>query len=170
MEPKLIPIMTDAATRRSRIRQKVLEGLQESFPMQSRSKLLEIDNLQISEKDYSSQEQKQAILRGDTLSEPVRGTVTMRDKDGNVIDEVKNFTVARIPWFTPRHTMIVGGNEYSVANQVRPKPGVYARKRANGILEANFNTRGGSNFNITMDPEKGEPQLEYRTTKIPLRY
>lgn len=168
MAPTLTPVMTDPETRRTQIRQKVLEGLMESFPIQSRSKILEVSDLRINEKDYSPQEQKQAILRGDTLSESVRGTIRMRDKNGNIIDEVSNFTIARIPWFTPRHTMVVGGNEYSVANQVRPKPGVYARKRANGILEASFNTRGGSNFNVTMDPEKGEPQLEYGTTRIPL--
>ena len=168
MSQKLTPILTDATTKRGHIRQKVVEGLQESFPFQSRSKILEVEDLHVDEKEYSPQEQKMAILRGDTLSESVRGTIRMRDKNGQVIDEVKNFTVARIPWFTPRHTMVVGGNEYSVANQVRPKPAVYARKRANGILEASFNTRGGSNFNVTMDPEKGEPQLEYGTSKIPL--
>ena len=168
MAPKLTPILTDADTKRGHIRQKVMEGLQESFPFQSRSKTLEIEDLRVDEKDYSPAEQKMAILRGDTLSESVRGTIRMRDKDNRVIDEIKNFTIARIPWFTPRHTMVVGGNEYSVANQVRPKPAVYARKRANGILEASFNTRGGSNFNVTMDPEKGEPQLEYGTSKIPL--
>ena len=168
MIPKLTPVLTNANTKRGHIRQKVVEGLQESFPIQSRSKILEVDNLQVVEKDYSPHEQKMAILQGDTLSESIKGTIRMKDKNGEVIDEVENFTIARIPWFTPRHTMVVGGNEYSVANQVRPKPGVYARKRANGILEANFNTKGGSNFNVTLDPEKGEPQLEYGTTKIPL--
>ena len=92
----------------------------------------------------------------------------MKDDKGKILDETKNFTLARVPWFTPRHTLIVGGNEYSISNMVRPKPGVYARKRANGILEASFNVVGGSNFNITMDPERGEPQLEYAATKIPL--
>lgn len=168
MTPKLTPLLIDAETKRGHIRQKVIEGLQESFPMQSRSKTLEVVDLRVEEKDYSSNDQKMAILKGSTLSEGVKGTIRMRDKDGEVIDEVKNFTVARIPWFTPRHTLVVGGNEYSVSNQVRPKPGVYARKRANGVLEANFNTKGGNNFNVTMDPEKGEPQLEYGTSKIPL--
>lgn len=168
MTSTLTPLLIDAETKRGHIRQKVIEGLQESFPMKSRSKTLEVADLRVDEKDYSSNDQKMAILKGDTLSESIKGTVRMRDKDGNVIDEVKNFTVARIPWFTPRHTMVVGGNEYSVSNQVRPKPGVYTRKRANGILEANFNTKGGSNFNITLDPVKGEPQLEYQSSKIPL--
>ncbi len=168
MTPKLTPLLIDAGTKREQIRQKVMEGLQESFPIKSRNKTLEVTDLRVEEKDYSPTDQKMAILRGDTLSEGIKGTLRMRDNEGGIIDEVKNFTVARIPWFTPRHTLVVGGNEYSVANQVRPKPGVYARKRANGVLEASFNTKGGSNFNVTLDPEKGEPQLEYGTSKIPL--
>lgn len=168
MSEQLIPILTRADDRRKLIRTKVMEGLEESFPIKSRSKTLEIKDLKVDEKEFSPTDQKTAILRGDTLFENVKGTVRMRDKDGKVVDEIPNFTVARLPWFTPRSTVIVGGNEYSIANQVRPKPGVYSRKRANGVLETSFNTQGGANFNITMDTEKGEPQMEYGTSKIPL--
>lgn len=168
MTDKLIPMMISPEERRTRIRHKVVAGLRDSFPIKSRNKTLELDDVHFDEKDYSPSQQKEAILRGDTLFETVKGTVRMRDADGQVVDEVKNFTLARVPWFTARHTLIVAGNEYSVSNQVRPKPGVYARKRSNGILEASFNTRGGSNFNISMDPEQGIPHLEYGSTKIPL--
>jgi DNA-directed RNA polymerase subunit beta len=150
------------------IRQKVVEGLEESFPIQSRNKTIEVGDLRIMGKDYSPSEQKKAILTGDSLFESVKGTVRMKDKDGKVIDEMKNFTLVRVPYFTPRHTFILGGNEHSMSNMVRRKPGVYSRKRANGILEAGFNTLGGSNFKVSMDPAKGQPQLEYYSTKIPL--
>jgi DNA-directed RNA polymerase beta subunit len=166
--PDLTPILVNPDEKRRAIRARVVEGLQESFPIKSRNKTLEVEDVQVVEKDYSPSEQKKAILRGDTLHEAVKGTVRLKDQDGKVVDEVKNFTLARVPWFTPRHTFVVGGNEYSVSNMVRPKPGVYARKRANEILEANFNVVGGQNFNVTMDPEKGEPQLEYGSSKIPL--
>ncbi len=166
--PDLTPIMLDASERRELIRQKVLEGLNESFPVKSRNKTLEVRDLTVEAKDYGSTEQKGAILKGNSLYETVKGTVRMRDEKGKVLDEAKNFTLVRIPYFTPRHTFIMNGNEYSVSNMVRRKPGVYARKRANGILEAAFNTEGGSNFRVSMDPEKGEPRLEYGTTKIPL--
>ena len=166
--PDLVPIMMDPEQKREHIKQRVLEGLRESFPVKSRNKTLEIRDLKFQDKDFSPTDQKNALLRGDTLNEAVKGTLRLKGPDGKVIDEVKNFTLARVPWFTPRHTFIVGGNEYSVSNMVRPKPGVYARKRANEILEANFNVVGGQNFNITMDPEKGEPQLEYGSSKIPL--
>jgi DNA-directed RNA polymerase beta subunit len=165
---KLIPLMLSADQKREHIRKKVLEGLQESFPVQSRNSNLEIKDVRIDDRDYSPSEQKDAILKGSTLFETVKSTVIMKDKDGNEVDKIQNFTLAKVPWYTPRGTVIVGGNEYSIANQVRPKPGVYARKRANGVLEANFNTRGGSNFSITMDPEKGEPQLEYGSSNISL--
>ena len=154
--------------KRDRIRAKVLEGLSESFPIKSRNKNIELADLHYDQHDFSPSEQKEAILKGDTLSEVVKGTVILKDAEGKVIDKAKNFTLARIPWFTPRHTLIVGGNEYSVSNMVRPKPGVYARKRSNGILEAQFNIVGGSNFNVSMDPEKGIPHLEYGSTKIPV--
>lgn len=168
MTERLIPLMISPEERRELIRQKIVTGLKESFPVKSRNKTLELGDLRFDVKDYSPTQQKEAILRGDTLFESVKGTVTLRDSEGVVIDEVKNFTLARVPWFTPRHTLVIAGNEYSVSNQVRPKPGVYARKRANGILEANFNTKGGSNFNVSMDPSQGVPHLEYGSTKIPL--
>ena len=168
MTEELTPVFMDPAKKRKLIQLKVLEGIQESFPMKTRNKTLEIDDLRILDKDFGSSEQKDAILRGESLFETVKGTVRIKNSEGKVIDEVKNFTLARIPYFTPRHTFIVGGNEYSVSNMVRRKPGVYARKRANGILEAAFNTVGGSNFRISMDPEKGEPQIEYSSTKTPL--
>jgi DNA-directed RNA polymerase beta subunit len=165
---ELTPILMGPQEKRDRIRAKVLEGLQESFPIKSRNKSIELADLHYDQRDFSPSEQKEAILKGDTLSEVVKGTVIMKDAEGKTIDKVKNFTLARIPWFTTRHTLIVGGNEYSVSNMVRPKPGVYARKRSNGILEAQFNVVGASNFNVSMDPEKGIPHLEYGSTKIPV--
>lgn len=165
---KLTSVLVDPSIRRELIREKIKEGLQESFPLKSRNRSIEVSDLKVDPKEYSSDAQKQAILRGDTLFETVKGTVRIKDQQGDVISTAKDFTLVRVPWFTPRHTLIVGGNEYSISNMVRAKPGVYARKRANGILEANFNVIGGSNFNVSMDPEKGEPQLEYGTSKIPL--
>jgi DNA-directed RNA polymerase beta subunit/intein/homing endonuclease len=160
--------MMDAEARRELIQSRVMEGLRESFPVQSRNKTIEVDNLHVVKKDYSPTEQKYAILSGDTLFESIKGTLRLRDKDGKILDEIDNFTLVRVPYFTPRHTFIIGGNEHSISHMVRRKPGVYARKRANGILEAGFNTLGGSNFRVSMDPEKGQPLLEYKASKIPL--
>ncbi len=53
-----------------------------------RSKTLEVTDLRVDEKNYTSNEQKMAILRGDTLSEGIKGTMRMRDKDGSVMDDL----------------------------------------------------------------------------------
>jgi len=169
MTTELTPLLVHPDTKREAIRQKVIEGIHESFPMRSRNKMVEITDVKFTPENFTSREQKNAILSGNTLFEAVKGTVVVKDRDsGHVIDTAKNFLLAKVPWFTPRHTVIVGGNEYSISSMVRPKPGVYTRKRANGVLEANFNVVGTKNFNITMDPEKGEPELEYDSTHIPL--
>lgn len=92
----------------------------------------------------------------------------MKDSQGKELERVKNFTLLNLPYFTERHTFIVDGNEYQVSNQIRPKPGVYTRRRANEELETAFNLAKGSNFRMALDAEKGHPYLKYDTTTIPL--
>ena len=53
MSERLIPLMISPEERRELIRQKVVAGLKESFPVKSRNKVLEIDDLRFDEKDYS---------------------------------------------------------------------------------------------------------------------
>lgn len=164
----ITPILTDAATRREAIRAKAVEGLKAAFPLKLRDQTLELHDVRVLHQDYGPEEQKQAILQGTSLHEPVRGTVVLKDASGKEIEKVKNFTLLHLPYMTGRHTFIIGGNEYQVANQVRMKPGVYARKRANEELEAAFNLAKGSNFRLSLDPVKGHPLMEYASTTIPL--
>lgn len=164
----LTPILTDAVTRREAIRSKVVEGLTQSFPLQLRDKHIEISDVTVHKKDYGPHDQKMALLSGSSLHEPVKGTLSLKDAAGNVVEQVKNFTLAAVPWFTERHTFIIDGNEYNVSNQLRLKPGVYTRRRGNEELEAAFNLSKGSNFRVSLDTVKGHPLLEYGTTSIPL--
>ena len=166
----LTTVLVDSLTHREAIRKKALEGLQQSFPLKARSYTVELINPRVEAKEFSSREQKQAILEGRTLSERVRGDLTVKDSQGNVVDQAKNFTLLHLPYFTPRHTFIVDGTEYSVSNQIRTKPGVYTRKRGNEDLEATFNLSKGANFRVLMEPEKGHlfVQPTHTATKIPL--
>jgi DNA-directed RNA polymerase beta subunit len=165
----LTPILIDSPVLRGRIRQRAVEGLKEAFPLKVRDNSIELEDVKVHEKDYGPNDQKAALLEGSTLHEPVKGTVVLRGPDGKELERVKNFTLLNLPYFTERHSFIVDGNEYQVANQIRMKPGVYTRRRANGELEAAFNTnKGGVNFKMILDPQKGHPYLEYKTTVIPL--
>lgn len=170
MAPFLRPVIEDATTRREMIRAKVVEGLAQSFPMKAGKHTLELSNVRVEPKDYSSHEQKHAVLEGKSLSERVRGDVTVKDATGTTVDHAKDFTLLQLPWFTPRHTFIVDGTEYSVANQIRTKPGAYVRRRGNEELETTFNLSKGANFRVLMDPEKGLLYMQptHTTSRIPL--
>jgi DNA-directed RNA polymerase beta subunit len=170
MLPNLRPILEDAATRREMIRKKVVEGLEQSFPLKAGKHTIEVSNVRVDPQDYSSHDQKRAVLEGKTLSERVRGDVTVKDAAGGVVDHAKDFTLLQLPYFTPRHTFILDGTEYSVSNQLRTKPGAYVRRRGNDELEATFNLSKGANFRVSMEPEKGllYMQPSHTTTKIPL--
>lgn len=119
-------------------------------------------------RDFGPSDQKQALLQGTSLHEPVKATLVMKDATGKELERVKNFTLLNLPYFTERHTFILDGNEYQVSNQIRMKPGVYTRRRANEELETSFNLSKGSNFRLSLDQKKGHPYLEYGTTTIPL--
>lgn len=164
----LTPIMAHANDRRERIRQKAVEGIHNVFPLVARDHTIEVQNVQVAPKTFSSREQKDAILAGRTLQEPVKGDLVVRDPSGKAVQTKKGVTLAQLPYFTPRHTFIVGGNEYTVANQRRVRPGVYTRVRGNEELEAAFNLAKGENFRVNMHPEKGHLFMEYGTTRIPL--
>jgi DNA-directed RNA polymerase beta subunit len=166
----LTPVMVDSFTRRAEIRRKAIEGLMQSFPLKARSYTVELSNPRVEAQEFSSREQKAALLEGRSLNERVRGDLLVRDAQGNVTSDAKGFTLLHLPYFTPRHTFIVDGTEYSVSNQIRTKPGVYTRRRGNEDLEAAFNLSKGGNFRVLMEPEKGHlfVQPTHATTRIPL--
>jgi DNA-directed RNA polymerase subunit beta len=170
MLPNLRPVLEDAATRREMIRKKVVEGLEQAFPLKAGKHTLELTNVRVEPKEFSSREQKHAVLEGKTLAERVRGDLTVKDASGSTVNHAKDFTLLQLPYFTPRHTFILDGTEYSVSNQIRTKPGAYIRRRGNEELEATFNLAKGANFRMSMDPEKGllYMQPSHTTSKIPL--
>lgn len=165
---ELQPLMADAEKRRERIRQKTVQGLEGLFPIISRNYLLEAKNVAVASKNYSSNAQKKALLSGHTIHEAVKADLVLRDKKTGKVVDTQRQTLAHLPYFTQRHTFIVGGNEYDVPHQLRLKSGVYTRQRANGEYEAAFNLSKGMNFRLSMEPESGKFNMELGTSKIPL--
>lgn len=118
---------------------------------------------------YSQAEQDRAKLEDRTLARRLRGTVELVDTATNeVLDTRRKVTLARVPWLTPRGTVIHGGSEYGLPMQSRLLPGAYARKRDNGELEMHFNTRPGtgSAMRLTLDPTTGQYRLKIGTSDL----
>ncbi len=114
--------------------------------------------------------QKRAILEGGTLGRKLRATFTLKDNaTGEVVDS-KRSTLAFIPHFTERGTIIRNGSEFSLANQMRLKPGVYTRRKENGELESHLNLRPGTGLSsrVFMEPETGRFRLGVAQAQMPL--
>lgn len=169
MPANLQPLMADAESRRRYIRKKTVDGVKSIFPIVGKNMTLDVKNVNVKAKSYSSNQQKDALMRGRTLHEPIQGTLVLRDnKTGEVLEEKDKHALIHLPYFTERHTFIVGGNEYDIPNQMRLKPGVYTRERGNGEYEAAFNLSKGRNFRLSMEPDSGRLHMELGTTKVPL--
>jgi len=172
MSTNIQPLLIDADERRDHIRDKTLAGIRGLFPIIGKRHTIDLKDLKINHKDYSNAEQKDALMNGRTLHEPIQGKLVLKDNaSGKVLDE-KQRTLLHLPYFTRRATFVIGGNEYAVPSQLRLKSGVYTRERNNGEFEAQFNLKKGSNFRLSMEPESGKLNMELggtaKTSKIPL--
>lgn len=168
-DPKIKRIFTTGASKQEDIREKAVDEIKRSFPMEGKKYTLDVSNVTVTPKDYGSEDYKKARLSARSLAEPINGTLTLRDNStGKVVQTVSKFPLMRLPHITAHHTFLVDGNTYALANQIRMRPGVYARKKRNQELEAQFNLGKGRGFRLSMDPKKGEFNMEYGTSKVPL--
>lgn len=117
--------------------------------------------------DYSIAEQKQAVLSRGTLGRKLYGDVILRDPAGTVLSQ-RSAQLARVPYMTDRGTFIMGGNEYTMAHQMRLRPGVFTRRKQNGELESHVNVSKGFSHRVFMDPKTGVFRIAIGQAKIPL--
>lgn len=114
--------------------------------------------------------QKQAILKGDTLSRSLKGTLNLVDNaTGKVLDS-RRTTLAKIPYLTDRGTFIVNGTEYTLANQMRLRPGVFTRVAQSGEVESHVNVMPGKgpSHRYSLNPEKGVFSVGIGQSSIPI--
>lgn len=125
---------------------------------------VEVGNLHYADKDrYSLAEQQEALMSDRLLSRRLRGDIKLIDSATNkVLDQRKNFTLTKLPYLTPRGTFINNGSEFAAVAQSRLLPGVYARKRDNGVLESHINTRPGTgpSMRLSFEPETAQYRLK----------
>lgn len=131
---------------------------------------LEVSDLKyVGPKRFTKQQQHEALLSDQTLARRLRGTVRLvNEEDNSVLDERKNFTLAKVPYLTERGTFISNGSEFSPIMQSRLLPGAYARRRDNGELETMFNTRPGTgpSMRVSFDPSTAQYRLKVGTSDL----
>jgi DNA-directed RNA polymerase beta subunit len=157
-EPVTRRNLDDFRTIRTSLYDNVMKAVQGRYPYENERYRLGIENLKWSSPErFSLAEQKKAIMRGETMDRRLEGDWVLYDKEAGMEAARRRATIAHVPHMTGRGTFISKGNEYTVANQMRLKPGVYTRVKDNGIIEAHVNTRPGTgpSFRVYMEPDTG---------------
>lgn len=149
----------DAAGTRKAIFDHVYRALTKKYPISNNRYTLQLTNLRYrAPKEFSVADQKKAILRGRTLGWNMVGSWQLVDNaTGKIVDKTPPRLIAKVPYLTDRGTLIFNGTEYSIASQMRLRPGVYSRIKQNGLIEAHFNVKGGTgpSFRVYMEPHTG---------------
>jgi DNA-directed RNA polymerase subunit beta len=137
----------------------VQRALEEKFPLTNQRYTLKLSDVKYQKpKRFTNSEQKRAIMRGQTLGWKLMGKWDLVDNaTGKSVDKTASRLIAQVPYLTNRGTFIFNGTEYTVASQMRLRPGIYSRVKDNGIIEAHFNVKGGTgrSFRVYMEPETG---------------
>lgn len=151
------------------LQESILEAFKQKAPEEYGDHIIEFSDFEYpKKKTYSLAEQKKALLSRNDLSIPLKGTVTLRSREtGQPVDQ-KRTTLMRVPYLSNRGTYIRGGSEYSLAMQKRLRPGVYTRKTNQDEYETFIKTKGGSGFNIVMDPDTGQLSFKIYNSKTPM--
>ena len=151
------------------LKEKVVNALHSLFPINTKKYTVNVNNIELKDKEYTVTDQKKALLDGASLFNTIYGDLVITDNaTGKVIETIKKYKLAEIPFITNRSTAIIDGNDYALLNQLRLKSGIYTRQRENKVIEAFFNLAYGKNFRMILEPDTGIFFLEMESTKIAL--
>jgi len=158
------------------VRNLIYDGVRDQFlkrfPIENEKIKIELLDAKYDErkKNFSLEDQEEALMTGGRLVTPLRGRVRLTDKvTGKPLDE-KEVTLANVPHMTDDGTTIMGGIQYTTSNQSRLKPGLYARRKSNGELETHINTKPGTGpqMRLFMEPDTGIYRIQANKANIKL--
>lgn len=161
----------DAPTTRKLIFDNVFKAATALKPVQNQRHTLQLADVAYEgPEEYSKQDVKRAVLSGTSLTRRLRGTWQLSDNaTGKSIAE-RRATLANVPYLIDDGLFINRGVGYTLAHQLRLAPGIFARKKQNGELEAHVNVLPGKGrgHRIFMDPESGVFKLNMAQANMPL--
>lgn len=119
---------------------------------------------------YSRADQKKAILTHGSLTRKMRGTWTLVDNKSQQPVATRTATIANVPYLTDSGTFVNKGVEYTLAHQLRLRPGIFTREKENGELESHVNALPGKgrSHRYYLDPKTGVFKIQIGQAQIPL--
>jgi DNA-directed RNA polymerase beta subunit len=150
----------------------VKSAIAQRFPLENDKYVLGVTDVDYADSDkFGLDKQKEAILKGHSLSRRLKGRWQLTDKaTGQVVGKTGRVTLLNVPYLTQRGTYIRNGHEMTIGHILRLNPGVYTRVKANGLYEAHVNVEQGTGqqFKVEIDPKTGVFNMRQGTTNARL--
>jgi DNA-directed RNA polymerase beta subunit len=161
----------DVGMMRDNIFNQALTSAQSLKPLQNDLYTLQLQDVGYTGPErFTRSDQKTAVLSRGTLARRLQGTWTLTDnKTGQPVGQ-RRATIAHVPYLTDSGTFVNGGVEYTLAHQMRLRPGVFTREKDNGEIEAHVNTLPGKgrSHRYFLDPKTGVFKISIGQAQIPL--
>ena len=161
----------DVGSLRQNIFDRALTSAQSIEPIQNDLYTLRLHDVQYDGPDkYNRAAQKKAVLTRGSLNRKMVGTWSLIDNATQQPVASRAATIAHVPYLTDSGTFVNKGVEYTLAHQLRLRPGVFTRQKDNGELEAHVNTLPGKgrSHRYYMDPKTGVFKIQIGQAQIPL--
>ncbi|NDG04626.1 MAG: hypothetical protein EB121_04670, partial [Alphaproteobacteria bacterium] len=161
----------DVGALRQNIFDRALSSAQSIEPIQNDLYTLKLHDVSYTGPErYNRAAQKKAVLTRGSLARKMVGTWSLIDNKTQQPVVSKPATIAHVPYLTDAGTFVNKGVEYTLAHQLRLRPGVFTREKDNGELEAHVNTLPGKgrSHRYYMDPQTGVFKIQIGQAQIPL--
>jgi DNA-directed RNA polymerase beta subunit len=161
----------DVSALRNNIFDRALSSAQGIEPVQNDLYTLRLTNVGYTGPErFNKAAQKKAVLTRGSLARKLTGTWELLDNKTQQPVATRAATIANVPYLSDAGTFINKGVEYTLAHQMRLRPGVFTRAKENGELEAHVNTLPGKgrSHRYYMDPKTGVFKMQIGQAQIPL--
>jgi DNA-directed RNA polymerase beta subunit len=161
----------DVNALRDNIFNNALKSAQSIEPLQNDLYTLQLSDVRFDGPDrFTRADQKKAILTHGSLHRKMLGTWTLRDNKTQQSVATRAATIANVPYLTDAGTFVNKGVEYTLAHQLRLRPGIFTREKENGELEAHVNALPGKgrSHRYYLDPKTGVFKIQIGQAQIPL--
>jgi len=169
-KPDRVYRMDDYDTIRDVLFENVKSAVQRRFPLRNDRYTLAVEDVDYDDPDdIPLSEQKQLLLQGKSSTRRLRGSWVLRDAaTDKEVARTRRMTLMRVPRMTERGTFIRNGKEFAVGSVMRLEPGVYCKRKPDGVT-AQFNIKQGTGggFNMTLNPATGVFQFSRGTRHAP---
>lgn len=157
-EKKLDPYSpTDYKSVRERLLANTRQAFSQRFPVENEQYKLEAVDVDYDEQKPTIADQHAAIKKNGSVTRKLRGRWKLTNKESGAETFSKPRVLMNVPYMTERGTFIRNGSEQSINYMFRLVPGIYSRKKDNGMFEAHVNPKQGTGgqFKIELDPKSG---------------